>query len=77
MLCPKQTSLPCTRCKAICPEGGVSTMAKLTANYETVMIFNVQNGEEGIAALTEKFKNDPTKLAVLSSIAQELATAEE
>lgn len=32
-------------------------MAKLTANYETVMIFNVQTGEEGIAALTEKFKN--------------------
>ena len=32
-------------------------MAKLTANYETVMIFNVQTGEEGIAALSEKFKN--------------------
>lgn len=32
-------------------------MAKLTANYETVAIFNVQTGEEGITALTEKFKN--------------------
>lgn len=32
-------------------------MAKLTANYETVAIFNVQVGEEGIAALTEKFKS--------------------
>lgn len=32
-------------------------MAKLTANYETVMIFNVQTGEEGITALSEKFKN--------------------
>ena len=31
-------------------------MAKATANYETVVIFNVQAGEEGIAALTEKFK---------------------
>ena len=36
----------------------------------------VQSYRERIAALTEKFKNDPTKLAVLSSIAQELATAE-
>ena len=31
-------------------------MAKLSGNYETVAIFNVQLGEEGIAALTEKFK---------------------
>ena len=31
-------------------------MAKNTANYETVAIFNVQAGEEGLAALTEKFK---------------------
>lgn len=30
-------------------------MAKLTANYETVMIFSVKNGEEGINALVEKF----------------------
>ena len=31
-------------------------MAKNIANYETVAIFNVQVGEEGLAALTEKFK---------------------
>ena len=31
-------------------------MAKNIANYETVAIFNVNLGEEGIAALTEKFK---------------------
>lgn len=35
----------------------------------------MQSYRERIEALTEKFKNDPTKLAVLSSIAQELATA--
>ena len=32
-------------------------MAKSTANYETVVIFSLQTGEEGIAALTEKFKS--------------------
>jgi small subunit ribosomal protein S6 len=31
-------------------------MAQVTANYETVAIFNVQLGDEGIAALVEKFK---------------------
>ena len=31
-------------------------MAKLSANYETVAVFNTQLGEEGIAALEEKFK---------------------
>ena len=31
-------------------------MAKLSANYETVAVFNTQLGEEGIAALVEKFK---------------------
>ena len=36
----------------------------------------MQSYRERIEALTEKFKNDPTKLAVLSSIAQELASAE-
>lgn len=30
-------------------------MAKLTANYETVMVFSVKNGEESINALVEKF----------------------
>jgi len=32
-------------------------MANITNNYETVMIFNTQTGEEGIKALYEKFKN--------------------
>ena len=31
-------------------------MAKVTANYEVVMILNPAQGDEGIAALTEKFK---------------------
>ncbi|MEM1483400.1 30S ribosomal protein S6 [Oscillospiraceae bacterium PP1C4] len=30
-------------------------MAKLTANYETVMVFSVKNGEESVTALVEKF----------------------
>jgi hypothetical protein len=33
--------------------------------------------KERIEALTEKFKNDPVKLAVLSKIAQELSEVEE
>lgn len=36
----------------------------------------VQSYKERIAALTEKFKNDPTKLAVLSNIAAQLVEAE-
>ena len=32
-------------------------MAKATANYESVVIFSLQTGEEGITALTEKFKS--------------------
>lgn len=32
-------------------------MAKLQESYETVMIINTQLGEEGVAALVEKFKN--------------------
>ena len=32
-------------------------MAKNIANYETVAIFNVKLGEEGIASLVEKFKS--------------------
>ena len=31
-------------------------MAKISANYETVMIFNVSKGDEALTALTEKFK---------------------
>ena len=37
---------------------------------------SVQSYKERIAALTEKFKNDPVKLAVLSNIASELNYAE-
>ena len=32
-------------------------MPKVTANYETVVIFNTKMGEEGIAANVEKFKS--------------------
>ncbi len=32
-------------------------MPKTTANYETVIILNTKDGEEGIAKLLEKFKN--------------------
>ena len=32
-------------------------MAKATANYESVVVFSVKNGEETITALTEKFKS--------------------
>ncbi len=31
-------------------------MAKITANYEVVFIIDPAQGEEGVAALTEKFK---------------------
>lgn len=37
----------------------------------------IQSYKERIEMLTEKFKNDPTKLAVLSNIAQELMNIEE
>lgn len=37
----------------------------------------IQSFKDRIANLTEKFKNDPTKLAILSQIAQDLQTAEE
>jgi hypothetical protein len=36
----------------------------------------LQSYKERISVLTEKFKNDPTKLAVLSKLAQDLSTAE-
>ena len=32
-------------------------MAKITAKYEVVFIIDPAQGEEGVAALTEKFKN--------------------
>ena len=43
-------------------------MAKNTANYETVAIFNVQTGEEGLVALTEKFKSLIEKNAELGEV---------
>lgn len=30
-------------------------MAQLTANYETVMVLSMKNGEEGVNTLVEKF----------------------
>ena len=32
-------------------------MAKISASYETIIIFNTKLGEEAIKALTEKFKS--------------------
>ena len=32
-------------------------MAQLTANYETVMVFSMKNGEESVNALVEKFSS--------------------
>lgn len=43
-------------------------MAKATANYETIVIFNVQSGEEGIAALTEKFKTLISENATITNV---------
>lgn len=31
-------------------------MAKLNENYETMAVFSLKNGEDGVKALTEKFK---------------------
>ena len=31
-------------------------MAKLKATYETMAVFSLKNGEDGVKALTEKFK---------------------
>lgn len=44
---------------------------------EEVKEGKIQGIKNRIATLTEKFKNDPTKLALLSQIAQDLQTAEE
>lgn len=40
----------------------------VTANYETVMIFSLKQGEEGIQALVEKFKALIEKHATLQSV---------
>ena len=51
---------------AECPRGGVSMALK--ANYETVMVFSMKQGEDGIQALIEKFKNLIEKHATLQSV---------
>ncbi|MBQ9742853.1 MAG: 30S ribosomal protein S6 [Ruminococcus sp.] len=38
------------------------------ANYETVMVFSVKNGEEAVQALVEKFKALIEKNATLQSV---------
>ena len=40
----------------------------VTANYETVMIFSLKQGDEGIQALVEKFKALIEKHATLQSV---------
>ena len=40
----------------------------LKANYETVMVFSMKQGEEGIQALIEKFKTLIEKHATLQSV---------
>ncbi len=32
-------------------------MAKLNETYEAMVVYSLKNGEEGVSALTEKFKN--------------------
>ena len=48
--------------------------AKIAAELKEAKI---QGIKDRIANLTEKFKNDPTRLAILSQMAQDLQTAEE
>ena len=43
-------------------------MAKLNENYETIMIFNTKNGDEGIKALVEKFTGLIEKHATLGTV---------
>ena len=38
------------------------------ANYETVMVFSVKNGDEAVQALVEKFKKTIEKYATLQSV---------
>ena len=38
------------------------------ANYETVMVLSLKNGEEAVQALVEKFKNTIEKYATLQSV---------
>lgn len=43
-------------------------MAKLTANYETVMVFSVKNGEESTTALVEKFNKLISDNATINNV---------
>ena len=38
------------------------------ANYETIMVLSVKNGEEAVQALVEKFKKTIDKYATLQSV---------
>ena len=50
------------------PKGGAITRAKITGKYEVLYIINPAQGEEGIAALVEKFKAMVEAEGTLSSI---------
>lgn len=43
-------------------------MAKLTANYETVMVFSMKNGEESVNALVEKFNQLISSNATINNV---------
>ena len=49
-------SLLPARPEAKSPKGGANNMAKITGKYEALYIIDPAQGEEGIAALVEKFK---------------------
>ena len=49
-------SLLPARPEAKSPKGGAINMAKITGKYEVLYIIDPAQGEEGIAALVEKFK---------------------
>ena len=50
------------------PKGGAINMAKITGKYEVLYIIDPAQGEEGIAALVEKFKAMVEAEGTLSSI---------
>ncbi len=53
-------------CGAKSPKGGVKMALK--ANYETVMVISMKQGEEGVQAIIEKIKALIEKHAVLQSV---------
>lgn len=60
--------------KAVIEQVSEEDKAKIAAELKEAKI---QGIKDRIANLTEKFKNDPTRLAILSQMAQDLQTAEE